>query len=495
MPSLKDWTGNARGQVRLSREEFATRFGASENDLNRVAEFARSNGLNVVESSLGRRTVVLSGTVEQMSRAFAVELATYESPNGTYRGREGPVHVPADLIEVVEGVFGLDNRRMARRIGNAGPSPASVTPRQVGELYNFPLAVNGVGQTIGIFEFDGGYQVDNNGVPIDIKAYFDGQGLATPGLFSVGVDGSSNSPGNGDADVEVVLDIEVVGSIAVGANLAIYFAPFTEQGWVDIVATAVHGDSLPSDWPAPSVISISWGWTELEPLDNGFAWTQAAINAVNQTFQEAAMVGVTVFVASGDDGSNCQISDGKAHVYYPSSDPFITSCGGTSVQNISSNSFSEATWIDTGGGISDVFPLPDFQSSAGIPGSVNDGHSGRGIPDIAGQADGYMILINGSMQGPVRGTSETAPLYAGLTALMNNVIGDSIGFLNPILYQLGEAGVFRDISDGASNASGGAPGYTAGPGWDACTGWGSVDGSALMNEVETFLFSMLMPAL
>jgi kumamolisin len=210
------------------------------------------------------------------------------------------------------------------------------------------------------------------------------------------------------------------------------------------------------------------------------------------------MIGVTVLVASGDNGSDCQIGDGKAHVYYPSSDPFITSCGGTTVQNVSGNSFTEATWIDvfiTGGGISDVFPLPDFQESAGVPGSVNDGHFGRGIPDIAGHADGYMIFINGSMQGPMRGTSETAPLYAGLTALINNVIGDSVGFLNPILYQLGESGVFRDIADGRSNAMNGAPGYTAGAGWDACTGWGSVDGSALLNEVETSLFSMILPAL
>ena len=498
LPSLKDWAESPGTQSRLSRADFGARFGASEDDLNRVAQFARSNGLTVRESNAARRTVVVSGTAEQMSKAFAVELARYEGPHGIYRGREGAVHLPADLADIVEGIFGLDNRRMAKRVATNPTNPSIVTPRQVAGLYNFPLSVSAAGQTIGIFEFGGGFVLDNNGVPTDIRSYFNSQGLTAPQVTSIGVDGATNSPGDPNDDGEVLLDIEVAGAVAQGANLAVFFAPFTEQGWVDIVTTAVHGGGLPAGWAPPSVISISWAWTELEPFQSGFAWTQAAINAVNQTFQEAAMLGVTVFVASGDDGSNCQIEDGRAHVYYPSSDPWITSCGGTSIQNVNGNSFQETTWIDfgiTGGGISDVFPLPDWQVGAGIPGSVNDGHSGRGIPDIAGHADGYMIFLDGSMQGPYQGTSETAPLYAGLMALINNVLGDSFGYLNPILYQLGKTTVFRDIADGGSNAQAGAPGYTAGTGWDACTGWGSVDGLALLNEIETYLFAMLLPAL
>jgi kumamolisin len=163
---------------------------------------------------------------------------------------------------------------------------------------------------------------------------------------------------------------------------------------------------------------------------------------------------------------------------------------------VSGSSFTEVTWNDngiTGGGISDVFPLPDFQVGSAIPGSVNDGHQGRGIPDIGGYANGYSIFLNGSMQGPFWGTSETAPLYAGLVALINAIVGDSIGYLNPILYQLGETEVFRDIADGGSNAESGAPGYTAGSGWDACTGWGSIDGTALLNAIETYLFMTILP--
>ena len=253
-----------------------------------------------------------------------------------------------------------------------------------------------------------------------------------------------------------------------------------EQGWVDAITTAVH-DAVNK----PSVISISWGWAELEQA-LGLLWSPAAIDAVSDAISEAAVMGVTVLAASGDDGSRCQISDGKAHVLYPASDPGVTACGGTTIADISGSVFSELTWNDngiTGGGISDVFNPPPWQSSANIPLSVNppgDRH-GRGVPDVAGYANGYQIVFAGESQGPYWGTSETAPLYAGLVALLNAARGESMGYLNPTLY--GEAGtsVFRDIADGGSNASSGTSGYKSGPGWDACTGLGSIDGTALLS--------------
>lgn len=482
---------------RFSRQDFAAKFGASEDDLRRIEEFARSKSLQVVESNVARRTVVVSGTVKQMNSAFGVELAKYESPHGAYRGREGPVHLPHDVADIVEGVFGLDNRRMAERLGGGPPGPSPVTPRQVAVLYNFPLNVNASSQTIGVLEFGGGFD------PTDIQQYFLNEGLTTPNLAAVEMDGASNSPGSDSESGEVAMDIEVAGAVAQGANIAVYFAPFTEQGWIDIVTTAIHGAGLPSGWAAPSVISISWGYAELQSAGS-LAWTQAAVNAVDQTFQDAAMLGVTIFAATGDNGTDCGIGDNRAHVTFPSSDPWVTACGGTSIQNVNGLSFTEATWNDngvTGGGISDIFPLPDWQVGAGVPGSANDGHAGRGTPDIAGQADGYNIFYDGSWDGPVPGTSETSPLYAGLAAVMNAVMGDTVGYLNPILYQLGIVGgvgagsIFRDIADGGSNAESGAPGYTSVAGWDACTGWGSVDGSNLLNAIETYLFAMILPSL
>jgi Pro-kumamolisin, activation domain len=470
----------------LSREQFANTYGADPADLMKVAQFARSNDLRIVDSSIPRRTVVVAGTVAQLSHAFAVDLDKYESPNGPYRGREGSVQVPSDLMDIVEGVFGLDNRRMARSFSVLGPAQATtpLTPPEVATLYDFPaLPPTAAGQTIGLLEFGGGF------IPSDIQAYFRGLNLNMPNISVVGVDGATNSPGNAanpnNADTEVDLDICVAGSVAPGANIAVYFAPWTEQGWVDAVTTAVHDTAN-----HPSVISISWGWAEDEGVQ-GLTWSQAAIDAVSSSFQEASLLGITVLVASGDDGSNAQIGDGKAHVIYPGSDPWITCCGGTTMSNVSGKTFLEDTWNDngaTGGGISVIFPPPYWQNWAGIPHSANPGAPvGRGIPDVAGNADpdsGYQLVLYGSPYGPVGGTSAVCPLYAGLVALLNANLGEPVGYLNYNLYAFAGTDVYRDINDGQSNATNGAPGYKSGPGWDACTGFGSMDGTALMYALE-----------
>jgi len=496
-PELPDFAGLTPGPGRpltLSRAEFAERYGAADGDLAQVRQFTQEHGLRVTDSDRARRTVWLSGTVAQMDRAFGVDLGRYESDTGSYRGREGHILLPAGLADIVEGVFGLDNRQMARPLiaraqtPNASLSP--LTPPQVAALYDFPKG-SANGQTIGLLEFGGGY------LPGDIQAFFSGLGLTTPDIVNVSVDGATNSFGGGtNEDIEVALDIDVAGGIARDSKIAVYFAPWTEQGWVDAVTAAVHDAAN-----APSVLSISWGWAENQALGQ-VDWTPAAIQAVNTTFAEAALVGMTVFAASGDDGSNCQIGDGKAHVIYPASDPYVTACGGTSIENVSGSSFTEATWNDngvTGGGISDIFgctpqfpALPTWQAWANVPGSVNDGHHGRGVPDIAGNADpssGYMLTINGRPDGPIGGTSAAAPAYAGLVALLNANIGEprgqaTVGYLNPALYVLQSPYVFRDVADGGSNAAGGAPGYTSVAGWDACTGEGSVRGMALLTALR-----------
>jgi hypothetical protein len=487
----------------LSREDFAARYGADPADLEKVAQFARSNGLALDEISIPRRTVVVSGTVAQMNQAFGVELGKYDSPDGTYRGREGNIHLPTSLTEIVEGVFGLDNRRMARPFnvhggiskgnvaqGTTAMGTAALTPPQVAKLYNFPAVPASVSnQTIGIFEFGGGYHVS------DVQAYFNGLKLPVPKLTAIGVAGATNSPGSASSpngyDPEVALDISLAGAVAPGAPIAVYFAPWTEQGWVDVVTTAIHDTAN-----HPSVISISYGWPENETAGQ-LTWSQQAVDAVSATFQEAAVLGVTILVASGDDGSNCNIGDGKAHVNYPASDPWVTSVGGTSISNVSGTSFTQGTWNNgypghaTGGGISVLFtPQPYWQGWANLPPSANPGATaGRGVPDIAANADpdsGYELVLYGSAYGPEGGTSAAAPLYAGLVAILNATLGEPVGYLNYNLYAFGGTNIFNDIHDGVSNAIPGepAPGYKSGVGWDACTGYGSIDGLALVYALE-----------
>lgn len=482
----------------LSREEFAAQYGADPDDLAKIEAFAHQHNLSVVEASAARRTVVLAGTIAALSAAFGVRLANYEHPGGDFRGRTGPIYIPADLQPIVEGVFGFDNRPQARphfRIRSPQEIPSNrrrgeaamdarqtgYTPLQVAQLYNFPPGTDGSGQSIGILEFGGGYNT------ADLDTYFQQLGMATPSITAVSVDGVDNqpAPGQDSPDTEVMLDIEVAGAVAPGANLVVYFSNFTEQGWVDAITTAVHDDVN-----KPSILSISWGFAEGQLI-----WSAQAIRAVNEAFQAAAAMGVTICCAAGDDGSRDQVDDGLAHVDFPSSSAWVLACGGTSLRSSGNKIVSETVWNDganggaTGGGISDTIALPDWQANAKIPPSINPGaHVGRGVPDVAGNADpatGFQVLADGQ-EGTVGGTSAVAPLWAGLIARINQKLGVPVGFVNPLLYaQVAKANGFNDITNGSNDITGEIGGYRAGAGWDACTGLGSPNGIAIATALAS----------
>ena len=463
----------------LSREAYAASHGADPQDIAKVASFAATHQLAVVESSAARRSVVLSGTATTLAAAFGVTLKQYEHDGGTYRGRTGSISVPADLAQIVEGVFGLDDRPQAnphfqrqRPEGDAvsRAAGASFTPPQLASLYSFPAGLDGSGQCIGIVELGGGFK------PGDIKAYFTGLGLPVPTVKAIRIDGGRNHPTNANsADGEVMLDIEVSAAIAPKAVIAVYFAPNTNQGFLDAVTSAVH-DSVNK----PSVISISWGSAESN-------WTAQAMTQFDQAFQAAAAMGVTVCCAAGDNGSSDGVTDGKAHVDFPASSPFALGCGGTKLAASGQTISSEVVWnanptsSATGGGVSGFFPLPAYQKNAHVPPvSGTAGQTGRGVPDVAGDADpasGYQVRVDGQNL-VIGGTSAVAPLWAGLIALMNQKLGHPVGFLNPLLYgSLAGRGLFNDIVSG-NNGS-----YSAKPGWDACTGWGSPIGSKLLTAL------------
>jgi kumamolisin len=458
-----------------TRAEFSKAFGSTREDLAKVRDFARDNSLKVLEANPAKRSVVLTGTVGQFSAAFNVSLSRYVHPErGVYRGRTGPVYLTPELAPVVRAVLGLDNRPQARthfRIRPAAAAGVSYTPPQVGSLYDFPSGEDGSGQTLGILELGGGYS------PSDIQTYFSELGIAPPDVASVSVDGASNSP-TGDSngpDAEVLLDIEVAGANAPNAEVLVYFAPNTDAGFVDAVSAALHGPQ-----GKPSIVSISWGSAESE-------WTSQGIQALDQAFQDAAALGVTVCAASGDGGSSDGVTDGLAHVDYPASSQYVLGCGGTRLNSAGGKITTQVVWDDlpsggaTGGGVSDVFPPPSWQAGAGVPPSSNPGgRVGRGVPDVSGDADpqtGYSVIVDGQ-RITVGGTSAVAPLWTGLLALLNQGIGKPVGFINPLLYQNTSASAFYDIVTGTNGV------YRAGPGWDACTGWGSPDGAKLLGALS-----------
>jgi kumamolisin len=457
------------GKDRLTRTQFRQQHGADPDAVKRVRAFAKEFGLTVEKGTPepGQRTIKLKGTVGAMQKAFDVSLGEKSMEGVAYRVREGSIRLPAELDGVVEAVLGLDNRPQAKPHFRVRPSAASAatsyTPVQVAQLYQFPEGATASGQTIGIIELGGGYRA------ADLTAYFKGLGQKAPTVTAVSVDQGKNTPGTASgADGEVMLDIEVAASVAPGAKIVVYFAPNTDQGFIDAVSTAVHDTAN-----NPSVISISWGGPES-------SWTAQAMTALDAACQSAAALGITITVAAGDSGS----TDGATgnNVDFPASSPHVLACGGTKLTGSGSAITSEVVWNElannegaTGGGVSNVFALPSFQANANVPAPAGS-TGGRGVPDVCGDADpetGYQVRVDGQSM-VIGGTSAVAPLWAGLIALSNQQNGKSAGFLQPQIYAAKGAAAFHDITLGNNGA------FSAAPGWDACTGLGSPIGTKLI---------------
>ncbi|MGA2164359.1 MAG: S53 family peptidase, partial [Solirubrobacteraceae bacterium] len=488
-----------RARTYLRPEEAVAAFGAAPSDLEAVAAFAQAHGLKVVEQSIAKRLVRVSGTAAQMSEAFAVKLGRYEHPRGgTYRSYEGEVQLPAELAGVVEGVLGLDNRKMVRtrprlskrtadaKGGSSGVPANAYTPPMLAKLFDFP-AGDGAGQCVAVLAFNGegtkgGYQQNA------LEGYFTNTlKQAAPKLTDVVVQGPGNDPGDGseqsDATGEVLLDLCTVGGVVPGAEVAVYFTEFTEEGWVNAIKAAVADTTN-----KPKVISCSYGNPEDEPRG---AWSEQAVKLVNGAFEQAAAQGITICCASGDEGSADEPGTTVAHVDFPASSPWVLGCGGTRLEAdpASGTISSEVVWNDlarqegaTGGGVSRLFAVPEWQTAADVPPNADgSGKSGRGVPDVASLADPetpMWVLSPGGQLGGVGGTSASAPMWSALITLLNQLSGTPLGFCNPQLYaHLKDS--FVDITEGDNGS------YKAGVGWDACTGWGRPNGTQLLQALGT----------
>jgi kumamolisin len=544
-PSLEDLgRQKAKDRKYLTRDEHDKLYGANPEDLKKVEAFAAKHGLTVVSSIAAQRTVLLSGSPAAFSEAFGVQLITCVVEGRSIRCRADKIYIPKELEGIITSVTGLDERAVATphfrvkrrepvravpatpaagRVEAAAVVPAAVgaaagagaataapaapgapaiggavahdvafptgfSPAQVAALYDFPNAVDGTGQTIAILELGGGFRPD------ELNTYFNQAGIHAPNVVTAPYpNGGANNPGTdpldpANADVEVMLDIQVAGSVAPGAKIAVYFAPdASEQSFLGVMNAIIH-DSANN----PTVVSISWGG----PEDGS---TDQFKNEFDTMLQSAAQLGMTVCVASGDDGSadfasNDPNWDGNAHVDFPASDPFVLACGGTQLTAADGKIANEVTWNEgandgTGGGVSRFFPIPGYQQNAGVPAAAAPpGPVMRGVPDVAGNAaeeTGYQILCDGqkfpdASKGipPVGGTSAVAPLWAGLIACINQSIGKSVGFVNPLLYAIPPAsGAFHDITQGTNGV------YSAKAGWDPCTGLGTPDGQKLLQAL------------
>ncbi len=456
---------------------------ASGSDIREVLSFATDAGLKIVSSSAEERNVKLSGSVAQMKAAFGTELANYQAPPDAdnpagfnYRGRVGSILLPRHLVTdddgtpIVEGVFGLDDRPVAKPhfkrphagvVAHAGATGFLAT--QLSRIYNFPSG-GGAGQIGKVISLGGMVY------PADVAAYCQEAGISpVPPVIVVPIDGYRPSPS--DADVENALDVQtIIGGAPKIKCVVIYQAPNTDAGFLDALTAAVHDTTYPG-----GQIDISWGGPEQN-------WTPSAMRAFAGVITEAKQLGIPVVPAAGDNGSR----DGTGRIMgdFPSTAPDALAAGGTRLIASGTTVVSEDAWSDTGGAPSSLFPMPAYQQGL-APGIF------RCACDVAAPADpatGYVIYCTDQTGSPQRmvigGTSGAAPFWVACLACVNANLPKPIPNIHALVYQ---PGVCRDITSGSNGD------FNCAVGYDIPTGMGVPDGMKLLAAAQGVTVPPVVP--
>lgn len=490
-PSLARTLALLEAQPQLLRRHLDTRqlageHGYSDEDFARVARWAQDFGFRISMVDPATRRVTLHGEATRLGTAFGVALEHFAGPgpggsSAPYRGHLGEIRAPEAVAGALQGVFGLDDRPIARSHVHSATAPLLVSydPSELAEVYAFPRLRNrgeGLHLVAGMVELGGAVR------NADVAGSFARLGLMPPKIVHVSVDAALPRPAPDGADVEVALDYQVLGAMvmqmAPRANLTIvvYNAPNNERGFIDAVATAAT-DTL----HRPAAVSISWGAPEND-------WTAQAMRAMDAVFAVGSAHGVAFSASAGDWGSSNAEPDGRQHAEHPASSPHVWACGGTTLLAARGRPMSETVWNElksgqgaAGSGVSASFATPAYQVDNGIDlRSADSGYRGRGLPDGSGNADpvtGWNVVAGGRLR-TTGGTSAVAPMYTALWTLVAAATGRPIGAPHTTLYRAG-ARCFNDVTSGNT----GGP-YAAQRGWDAASGWGSPIGARIARELD-----------
>ncbi|MEU6231722.1 protease pro-enzyme activation domain-containing protein [Kitasatospora sp. NPDC047058] len=459
----------------LTPQQFTERFGPTQAAVEQVKAYLAAQGLAVSGVSDNRQVVNAHGTAEQIAKAFGTHESAYLDPQQqrTFFANDAAASVPADLADVVQGISGLNNHtvRTTRNVKPATPpaaapnaaaaTPGGFGPAQYDGAYNLDkTGADGTGVTVALWEFDG-YSSGN------LKTYDSQYGLTGPAVSTVSVDGANYDSAPGEGQGEVELDSEIVRGVAPKATQLVYEAPNSDQGEIDMAAKIVADNRV-------SVISISWGSCEPDT-------TASSMTAVDNSFKQAAAQGISIFSASGDDGSrDCTRStsgSGVKAVDFPASSPHQTGVGGTNLKVSGSAYSSESAWSTAGGGVSTVFAKPSWQTGTGVSGTM------RTVPDVSSNADpasGFAIYTAGGWQ-VYGGTSAAAPLWSGYAAQFNQkakaagqpVLGEASPKLYAVANSSSYGSTFHDVTTGKNQD------FSTKAGYDQVTGWGSPIADAL----------------
>lgn len=475
----------------LTPAEFKAQYSPNQADYDAVANHFMSKGF-VVKNHENLLLLEVAGPVSAIENTFQINLNEYKNQNSTFYAPDADPALPQSIATKVNAVLGLDNAVVLKpHFKQASVSPNATTgnyyyANNLKDIYNFNgIAATGSGQTVAIVSFGGGLygNFDSTGLMLpdttsDVYNYQNSIGLSTfPSVVLKLLNGATNNTSDLNSTIENTLDVSMVGATAPGSTIVVYEGPNTGSQFVttlDYIAStpvSVNGNNL-----LPQVVNISWGSAESN-------YGSTALAQIDNSLAVLAAQGVSVFVASGDNGSSDGLNGNN--VDFPSSSPHVTSTGGTSlVATYTSSAWtyvSETAWSGSGGGASSYFNVPTFQYA--LPAT-----SYRNVPDIASSADpsnGTYFLINNTTY-IIGGTSEAAPFWTGFNALVNQQLKTNAlpptGLLAPSLYSLAGSTTnyssdFHDITAGSNG------GYTAVSGYDRVTGFGTLNATNLFNQL------------
>jgi kumamolisin len=430
--------------------------GADPADVDLLRRYCATHGIEIVAEHW--RSVVMSAPIPKLVEAFGATAGIYELPDKRrFRHRSGALHAPPELAPILRGPFGIHQWPRSHAVGTLHSNAIPLRANEIVSRYRLPDA-DGSGQTIGVLQMRGAFNSD------DFLKCMQAQGIAAKTPIVKRVDNAELTHVIETAkDLESAIDTQVVGALAPGAQIVVYATPDDERGVLDGIRTALFDEEH-----CPSVLSISFGFPEQ-------LWTPVALRILDELFTVAALLGVTIFCASGDHGAEVD-DQGNAHVLAPASSPFAHACGGTILTG--PDAATESGWENSGGGFSANFDVPVWQTAAAQAARAYNVAPGRGVPDVAAQVNpGYTVFVEGS-QLALGGTSAAAPMWAALTARLNQRLGKPIGFFAPLLYGATSSTLFQAVLSGGNDR------YRCAPGWNPCTGLGVPIGDAIENALR-----------
>ena len=490
---IGDLTGKSHDE---KKNEFKKRYGIkkSNRDILNKALKKYSIKLRTLIPELG--LVQLKGNLKNFESFFSTKIQNYTVRESlahsnhmhVLKGHVGKLAMPEEVADLFEGVVGLNDNlhspSISKPIKMAQPAAMGYPANWFARHYNYPTKFNGEGQKVVVIAGGGGYNLE------EYNQHFAKIGVnPVPKINSVSVLGVKNSPGvNLSYDYELATDVQVIGGIANGAEITVYFTKPRLEGFMMAVLKVIANNK-----ENPPIISYSWGSSESE-------YSEAELSVCERILSYAALVkDMTILCTSGDYGStnNRDTTETELNVEYPGSSPYVTTCGGsmlildenyTPKKEVVWNShyiYSSQTINITGGGFSSNFSLPAYQKDVISDKYPSPYNKYRGLPDVAGLANvsrnnvAYWVHFDG-MDMMTGGTSAVAPLWAALIALINQGVGKPCGYLNPTLYEAKGTKCFKQILEGNNSSIDDDNFWNAGPVWNPCCGLGVPNGKALL---------------